>query len=149
MEYTKQILLIEKLINDVLISLNQDLLFQNKVFSIDSILHNEHYVKVILKKTNAVSLLMEICDSGLRIDIDRAEEIIDLDYEYIYKNMEEVSRLLKMIFTSTIMVQYCGKYITNLYFIKNESVETYRYTSTLIPIKFSRYCEEKVYVPIF
>ena len=149
MKYTNEILYIEKIINEVLLLLNEKPLFQNSNFKIYEELHFADWIKVSLIKSNNVALTFELSHGGLRIDIDKAIEIIDLSYENIVTNSEKLKKILMMIFTSTIMVQYCGKYITNLYFIKNDSVETYRYASTLLPMRFSRYCEEKVYLPIF
>ena len=150
MKYTKEVIFIEKLISNVLISLNKNSLFQNEDFKVYQKLHFEHWVRVSLCKPNAIIIIFEISNSGLRIDVDRTEELVgNFSYEYIYNNYEKIEELLLMIFTSTIMVQYCGDYLTNLYFIKNKTVQTYRYTTKLGLIRFLKKCEEKIYLPIY
>ena len=149
MKYTKEVIFIEKLISNVLLSLNQNSLFQNEAFKVYQELHFEHWVRVSLCEPNAITIIFEISNSGLRIDMDRTEELMSFSYEYIYNNSEEIKELLFMIFTSTIMVQYCGNYLTNLYFIKNKTVQTYRYSTKLGLIRLSNNCEEKVYLSIY
>jgi len=150
MQYTQEVLFIEKLISNVLLSLNKNSLFQNEDFKVYQKLHFEHWVRVSLCKPNAIIIIFEISNSGLRIDVDRTEELVgNFSYEYIYNNYEKIEELLLMIFTSTIMVQYCGDYLTNLYFIKNKTVQTYRYSTKLGLLRFLKKCEEKIYLPIY
>jgi len=148
MMYTKEILNIEKMINDVLISLGEEPLFLNKNFITYEDLHFSHWVKLLFIKKNSLNITFVLSNGGLRVDIDRAEEIIDISYENLIKNNEITKQILLMIFTSTIMIQYCGEHTTFLYFIKNNTVKKYKYSTTLITICF-RKCKEKIYTPIF
>ncbi len=150
MKYEDKILCIEKIISEVLLSLNQKSLFENYNFQIDEGLHFKNWVRVYLVKQNTISLTFEISYGGLRIDIDKAEEIFSFDFDEICNNSSELKKTLKMIFTSTIMVQYCGKNITILYFIKNNHCLKYNYYNTLIPYFCSLHkCVEEVFSPIF
>ena len=149
MKYSSNVLFIEKIISNVLIKLGKKSLLKNKDFKIYQELHFEHWVKLSLDKNNTISIVLEITNGGLRIDIDRAEEMIDFSYEYINNNTEDVVNILMMIFTSQIMVQYCGKYLTKLYFINNGTVQTYTYSNTLLVFKCPKDCQEKLYLPIY
>jgi hypothetical protein len=149
MKYTQNVLFIVNIINKVLLSLNQKSLFQNKDFKIDKELHFKHWVKIYLEKDNSISIIFEISEDGLRIDIDRAEELMSFSYKYIFNNSKEVEKCLFMIFTSTILIQYCGNHLTYLFFIKGKTVQSYKYSTKLWIIDFFKKCKEKIYLPIY
>jgi pantothenate kinase len=154
LKYTKEVIFIEKLISNVLTSLNKNSLFQNEDFKIYQELHFEHWVKLSLNKSNSVSILFEISNNELRIDIDRTSETYTYDIEFIKENEEYIRNIITMIFTCSIKVEYCGENYTKLYFINKEgkTLNTFSFTTGLLGffgLISKKNCKEKLYPPIY
>ena len=147
MKYEEGVLFIQEIFNEVLISLDEKPLFENEHFYINKELHFEHFIQLRLIKKNVCGVLIEISTTELRIDIDRAEEIFHMNINYIKNNRVEVTKIIQMIFTSMIMIEYCGDFYTKLFFIKNTFVKSIVHRSSLISFRIN--CKEKFYPAIF
>ena len=149
MLYTDKILCIEKRISNVLNLLNEKPLFKNNSFEVYKELNFEHWVRISLNKKDSIRIIFELSHGGFCIDIDRADELFDFSYDDVCKDSETIEEILFMIFTSNILVQYCGKHIINFFFIKDKTLKKYIYKNSLFAINCFSTCAEKIYTPIF
>lgn len=151
MKYSQEVLYNIDIINQALDSLGQIEVLKNKDFKYyqDEIISND-WIRLKLNKDNSIPLYLEVTGNEIRIDLDKAEEIISLSSDFIKKNKQEVINLLIMIFSSFIKMKYCDKnYIKFSFLDKNnnvlDSIEFYKNIIFSFKIK----CQEKVYMPIY
>ncbi len=148
MKYENEIIQKLDLVNSTLESLNVKPLFKNEDFFIDNHFHQEHYVKFYLNRPNCIKLEIVFIHNVLQINIDRTNESFEWSEIQIKENPNGVKKNLKMIFTATIKVEYCGSNYTKIYFIDSNGncVKTFKYVTGLY-IKIG--CITKEYKPIY
>ncbi|MCB0740983.1 MAG: hypothetical protein R2796_07660 [Chitinophagaceae bacterium] len=148
MKYENEVYSKIELVNSVLESLNVSSLESNKDFIIDESFHQEHYVKFLLQKPSCIELQLIFISNALQINIDRTNESFEWSDKQIQENINDVKGFIKMLFTSTIKVEYCGSNYTKLYFydVSGNCVKTLKYVTGLY-LKFN--CKTKEYKPIY
>ena len=136
------------LINSVLDSVNASHLLVNRDFAIDNNFHHEHYVKFLLKKPHSIYLELIFVDNALQINLDRTNESFEWSEEQIQENRQDILHFIKILFTSTIKVEYCRSNYTKIYFYDNKGncVKTLKYVTGLY-LRFG--CKTKEYKPIY
>ncbi|MBK7883795.1 MAG: hypothetical protein IPJ81_08335 [Chitinophagaceae bacterium] len=136
------------LVNSVLENLNVASLETNRDFIIDKSYYQEHYVKFLLQKPNCIELQLIFINNAIQINIDRTNETFEWSDKQIQKNINEVKGFIKMLFTSTIKVEYCGFNYTKIYFydVSGNCVKNLKYVTGLY-LKFG--CKIKEYKPIY
>jgi len=150
MNYSQEVIYILDIFNEVLDRLNKINLLENKDFKINNKVFSEHWIRISLNKTNSIPIYIEIMSSEMRIDLDIAEELFQININDIKKDRESIITLIKMILTSTIKMEYCGKSYRKFYFIdyKNNILDIIEYyKNTLFSLKLN--CKEKIYLPIY
>jgi hypothetical protein len=156
MDYDKNVVFIINIINNVLLKYKEEPILENKKFKVYNELVFSNYLRLYTIDKECVSIMFEITNNGLRIDIDKAEEIIYYDIGYIYNNETEVMRILNVIFTYICIVTYCGKSYTHISFVSpNKEVVEYQYMTDILPplIKnciclFKKKYKRRVYKPV-
>lgn len=148
MKYENEIIQKLDLVNSALERLNVKPLFINEDFSLDSTFHQEHYVKFFLNKPDCIKLELVFINNALQINIDRINESFEWSENQIKENANDVKDFIKMIFTTTIKVEYCGSNYTKIHFIDIDEncVKTLKYV-TGIYLKIG--CLIKEYKPIY
>jgi len=150
MKYNKEILDNIDIINQALILLERETLFFNKDFKLNKDINSKDWIKLSLHKINRVPICLEITSGEIRIDIDRAEEVICISHNFIKENKENIIKLIVMILSSFIKVKYCGKGYTKIFFLdKNNKVldAIEHYKNILFSLKLK--CKEHIYMPIY
>lgn len=148
MEYIDEIVYLEKLFNVVCSELNQKSLLENEYFNIVTGSNYNHYIELDLNKKNAISLRLYLNSEAVTIDIDRASEGYVFDIEFIKNNEAYFINFIRMLFTSIIEVEYCGRYYTKIYFknMEGKVLETLKYVTFFY---WRKNCITKKYLPIF
>lgn len=113
MKFNKQIELKIELLNEILIELNEPVLFDNPDFSVGE-LSTEFYLELKLLNSNQNTIPMEIRVSlfDLQIGLDRVKEVYEWSNETINEERGKIISFIKCLFTSCILVEYCGSNYT-------------------------------------
>lgn len=147
MKYSDKIIYQVEYINSLLKGYNEKPIFDNKNFMIDE-MSWEEYLKINFKKSDSISFDI-ICSSNVfQINIDRANEALDLSSNDFNKNELIVKDFLDFLFTCRTKVEYCGSNYTKIYFYDGSGncVKTLKYVTGLY-LKIG--CKSKEYLPIF
>lgn len=136
-----------ELVNSVLKELNVASLETNKDFRIDDSFYQGHYVKFLLRKADCIHLELIFIDNAFQINLDRTNESFEWSNNQIQKNSEEIKGILKMLFTSRIVIEYCGSNFTKVYFFNDRTcIKTLKYVTGLY-LKIG--CKTREYPPIY
>lgn len=135
------------LLNEVLEFVGEPTLFKNSSFVINEISHSM-YLKIYFVKTNNIEIILMFALDGIQISIDRIDEAYEMDMQKIYENPFELKSFLAMLFTSKILVKYCGKNYTKLYFYDSNGNRIKSITS-INGFYHKLNCNEICYEPIY
>ena len=134
MDFDKNVIFITDIINKLLLKYKEKPILENKKFKVYNELIFSHYLRLYTTDKECVSVVFEITNHSLRIDIDRAEEIIYYDIDYIRNNETEVIKTLNVIFTYICIVTYCNKNYIQISFVSpNKEIVEYQYATDIIP----------------
>jgi len=96
MNYSQEVIYILDIFNEVLDRLNKINLLENKDFKINNKVFSEHWIRISLNKTNSIPIYIEIMSSEMRIDLDIAEELFQININDIKKDRESIITLLTL-----------------------------------------------------
>lgn len=146
-KYSEEIILQMDFLDNLLDQYGQPPILSNSLFEIDE-LSWEYYLKAKFRKDSFINFDLILTESGTLIEIDRTIETLGFDLKKIETFKILIEEYIKIIFTCTIMVKYCGHNYTKIYFFNSqgEVVKTVRFISGLF-WKFG--CTTKTYSPIY
>lgn len=146
MSYDDNIINQLEIVNDILHEYGQLPIFDNE----DFIVKEMWYFQLIMKfeREHCIPFCLHFTSNGIRIDIDRMEEFIDISFVSIENYKNKVTTYLKLIFECSVQIKYCGKHYTKIYFIDNNGtcIHSGRYITGLY-LKIN--CVTKEYPPIY
>jgi hypothetical protein len=136
-----------ELIDEVLISLKQNLILENSDFLIDE-MSSDRYLRIKYTSSSHINFAITFMPFGIQVDIDRAIEVYDISMAYFNTNKDEFRKFIVTLFTSIIKVEYCGSNHTKIYFYNDngDCVKTLKHVKGLY-LKFG--CKIKEYRPIY
>lgn len=147
MKYSDKIIYQVDYINSLLKGYNEKPIFDNNNFIIDE-MSWEGYLKITFKKAELISFDIICSSNEFQINIDRANEALDISASDFSKNELIVKDFLDFLFTCRTKVEYCGSNYTKIYFYNGSGncVKTLKYVTGLY-LKFN--CKTKEYKPIY
>jgi hypothetical protein len=148
MKYENEVTYKIELVNSILNELNALPLEINKDFIIDETFHQKHYVKFKIQIPGSIALQLIFVSDALQINIDRTNESFEWSNKQIEDNENAVKDFIKMIFTCSIMVKYCGLNYTKIYFYNADRhcIYTFKFITGFY---LNIHCKTKEYVPIY
>jgi len=148
MEYEKEVSYKIDLVNSALNNVKSLHLSENNDFLIDLSFNYKHYIKYSLKKLDCINIDLILTSDALQIDVDRVNEAFVWSDKQVIEDKNVIENFIKMLFTSTIKVKYCGPHYTKLYFFDDQRhcVKTLKYITGLY-LKIG--CKTKEYQPIY
>lgn len=156
-DYTENVLYWKKLIEDVLYSIGECGLDNNKnvIFSPKEYegFNGDTLAVFRFKKSNSIDMVMMIIDDLLRIDIEGLTEFMEFSIEDVRNNEQNFKEELLKWFTSKIIIKYyCKDYIKIILFDSNDKeIQEYRYNNGLLLIFYYWLCKPEVrkFEPLF
>lgn len=148
MQHSEEVTYLEGLISKVFKSLGKPKLFKNTDFQIVGKEYENH---VILTTNNNDLIRLDIIlyNEGMEFHLDKTSETFSYGLEYIQENEASIVKIITMIFTSKIKVEYCGEKYTKLSFFAKEETPIYTHVYKKGLFTFKRKCIEKIYFPIY
>ena len=147
MKYSDKIIYQVDYINSLLKGYNEKPIFDNENFMIDE-MSWEEYLKINFKKAASISFDIICSSNEFQINIDRANEALDLSSSDFSKNELIIKDFLDFLFRCRTKVEYCGSNYTKIYFYdeRGNCVKTLKYVTGLY-LKVG--CKTKEYLPIY
>jgi hypothetical protein len=137
--------------DDVFQQLGQPLLLDNKLFSVNSDLRFDNYLRFDRsdKRDDEIALFFELTNDGATFHIDRTDEIPEWSFKMIQKDKDKFRQLLLDLFTSSIMTEHKGnKTILRLFDNNGRQIRRFTFYRCL-GFYFSSKSDFKLYKPIF
>lgn len=159
MKFSETINYIVGIFDNVLEELGQSSLLSNKDFIFRGPQY-EDYLELKSQKINSLGLSLHISDDGLEIHTDETPETYTYGLDFIENNEGHIKKTIKMLFTSTVRAEHCGKNYIKLFFIDGEGnvLDTFTFMEGFISlmsfitgVTFCRKANktEKIYDPIY
>ena len=147
MDYSDKILYQIDYINSLLNDYNEKPILENENFTLDEMSWAE-YLKVTFRKTNSISFDLICSSTDFQLNVDRANEVVDLMLDDFDKNKETIRAFFNCLFVCKVKIEYCGSNYTKIFFYndKGSCIKTLKYVTGLY-LKFG--CRIKEYPPIF
>lgn len=123
-------------------------ILSNNDFIICDDFHFVDYVKFRLIKNDCIKLELVVTYNSFQINLDRTNETFEWSEEQFNENVEEIESIIEIVFTSLVVVKYCGLNYTKIYFIDHTGfcVKTLKYiTGFYLRIN----CKSVKYNPIY
>lgn len=147
MEYAQEILQNLEDINNVFKSLGQKVLLENDDFQLGEISHSK-YIQLIRIKEGSIGLLLTVDMDGVYIGLDRESEVFMWSNANINNYRLKFIDTLRIIFTHTICVKYCGENYTKFYFL--DSSQNVKLTaSSTSGLYWPWGCQTKTFSPMY
>lgn len=147
MKYSDEILNQVNYINSLLNRYNEEPILKNKNFIVDEISWRK-YLKISFKKSDNISFDIICSSSEFQMNIDRTNEVLDLNSSDFYKNKPLVKDFFYYLFACRKKVEYCGSNYTKITFYNDngDCIKTLKYlTGLYLKIR----CKIKEYPPIY
>jgi len=147
MKYSDKITYQVDYINTLLKGYNEKPIFDNDNFTIDE-MSWEEYLKINFKKADSIRFDIICSSNEFQINIDRANEALDLSSSNFISNVLLVKDFFDFLFKCRAKVEYCGSNYTKIYFYDQSGicVKTLKYSTGLY---FKAGCKTKEYSPIY
>lgn len=147
MKYSDKITYQVNFINSLLKGYNEKPIFDNENFIIDE-LSWEEYLKINFRKEDSIRFDIICSSSEFQINIDRANEALDLSSSDFSKNEVVVKNFLDFLFKCRAKVEYCGSNYTQICFYDEigDCVKSLKYVTGLY-LKVG--CKTMEYPPIY
>lgn len=147
MNYTAKILYQVKYVDSLLELYDEKPMFDNIFFKVDEVSWEE-YLKISFIKEGCIRFDLIFSSSEFQINIDRANEALDIDSNSFDSNKEIIKYFFRYLFVCRSKVEYCGANYTKIFFYDNKGscVKTLKYVTGLF-VKVG--CITKEYPPVY
>jgi hypothetical protein len=149
MKFDRQIEYKIELLNKILTDLKKPTLFENPDFSIGE-LSTEFYLELKLSSSDKNTISMEIRISlfDLQIGLDRIKEVYEWSNDSIEREQTQIINLIKQLFTSSVLVEYCGSNYTSFTIFNAGGGISFK-TPIIQGFYLKFNCKQKILSPIY